>query len=323
MTSDPAERFPLPADLAVTAALALAASLAMTVPGVSETPLRLILGIPYLTLVPGYALVSALFPEAGGAPVEGESSATTGGIDGLERLALAFGLTVLVVPLLGIVLNFTPLGIQLVPVVGAVTGVTVLLVAIAAWRRAALDPSDRFQMPSDRWLPALRGHSGTGLALNVLLVASVLLAVAAAGYVFVAPGQGEQFTEFYLVTEDDSGTFVADDYPTNFTQGETKSLHVGVENHEGTPVRYTVVAQLQQVERVDGSLAVRDRSELGRSARIVEANTTWRTRESVTPAMTGDRLRLTYLLYRGSVPQTPTVDNAYQDVHLWINVTAS
>jgi uncharacterized membrane protein len=39
--------------------------------------------------------------------------------------------------------------------------------------------------------------------------------------------------------------------------------------------------------------------------------------------MTGERLRLVYLLYKGSAPPTPTVDNSYREVHLWINVTAN
>lgn len=322
MISDPAKRLPFPVDLAVITGLTITASLAMTVPGIRETPLRLILGIPYLTLVPGYALVSALFPEADGAPVDSESDAVFGGIDGLERVALSFGLSVLIVPLLGLGLNITPWGLRLLPIVLAVSCTTLVLVVVAAWRRAVLDPADRFQVSSSGWFPRRRDHSRTGFALDLLLVATVLLATVGAGYVFAAPGQGEQFTEFYLVTEDDTGAFVADGYPTNFTQGETKSLSVGVENHEGTPVRYTVVTQLQRVERVDGRLVVRERTELDRTARIVDANETWRTQDSVTPTMTGDRLRLTYLLYRDSVPQSTTVNNAYQEIHLWINVTA-
>lgn len=322
MGSTTAERLPLPADLAITAALALAATLAMTVPGLRETPLRLAFGIPYLAVAPGYALVSALFPEADGRTDDGSADGP-GGIDAFERLALSFGLSVLVVPLLGLLLNFTPLGIRLRPVVGAVTGLTLLLVGVAAWRRAALDPADRFGVLPGAWLPDVRGGLRPGIALDAFLVAAVLIATAGAGYVVAAPGQGEQFTELYVVTETDSGEFVADGYPTNFTAGESKSLHVAVANHERRPVRYTLVTQLQQVERDGGTLAVRNRTELDRSARIVQPNRTWRSRKAVAPTMTGDRLRLTYLLYRGSVPETPTVDNAYQEVHLWINVTAS
>lgn len=310
-------------DLAVTAALALAAPVVLVFADVSEPAFRVVFGVPYLTVLPGYALVSALFPEANGVPTTPESAETADSIDGLERVALSFGLSILIVPLLGLILNFTPWGFELIPIALAVTSTTLVLVVVAAWRRAVLDPADRFQVSLSGWVPGRRDSPGTGLALDLLLVVVVLLATAGAGYAFAAPGQGEQFTELYLLTEDDTETFVADEYPTNFTQGETKSLYVGVKNHEGTPVRYTVVTQLQRVERVDGRLAVRERNELDRTARIVNANATWRTRDTVTPTMAGDRLRLTYLLYRGSVPQSPTVDNAYQEVHLWVNVTAS
>jgi uncharacterized membrane protein len=32
-------------------------------------------------------------------------------------------------------------------------------------------------------------------------------------------------------------------------------------------------------------------------------------------------LRLAYLLYKGEAPPEPTVENAYREVHLWVNVT--
>jgi len=37
--------------------------------------------------------------------------------------------------------------------------------------------------------------------------------------------------------------------------------------------------------------------------------------------MSGDRLRVAYLLYRGSVPDDPDVANAYRELHLWINAS--
>jgi uncharacterized membrane protein len=39
-----------------------------------------------------------------------------GDMDGLERLALSIGLSLAVVPLVGLVLNYTPWGIRLTPV---------------------------------------------------------------------------------------------------------------------------------------------------------------------------------------------------------------
>ncbi|WP_434529996.1 DUF1616 domain-containing protein (plasmid) [Haloarcula sp. NS06] len=53
----------------------------------------------------------------------------------------------------------------------------------------------------------------------------------------------------------------------------------------------------------------------------LKSNETWRHTHTVTPRLTGDRLRLTYLLYRGDPPATPTTGNAYRNLHLWVNVT--
>src|SRR5207245_4585088 len=54
-----------------------------------------LLAIVLVLFAPGYVLVAALFPR----DVE---------IDWIERIALSFGLSIAVVPLLGLFLNFTP-----------------------------------------------------------------------------------------------------------------------------------------------------------------------------------------------------------------------
>jgi hypothetical protein len=53
----------LPADLAAALVLAAATTLAVFVPVVNETPLRVVLGLPYVLFLPGYVLIAALFPE--------------------------------------------------------------------------------------------------------------------------------------------------------------------------------------------------------------------------------------------------------------------
>ena len=62
--------------------------------------LRIILGIPFLLLFPGYALAAAL-------------STKGRGMDAVERVALSFGLSIAVVPLIGLILKYTPWGIRL------------------------------------------------------------------------------------------------------------------------------------------------------------------------------------------------------------------
>jgi len=63
-------------------------------------------------------------------------------------------------------------------------------------------------------------------------------------------------TEFYLLTENESGDLVAAGYPTNMTRGESGSLVVGIGNQGHESVEYTVVVELQRVEIVNGTATV-------------------------------------------------------------------
>jgi uncharacterized membrane protein len=340
----------LPADLAAVAVLVVATNLSVFVPVVRETPLRIVLGLPFVLFVPGYAFVAALFPEEGEGPVadadadDGHASESDveepgtvpgrdRGIDGIERVALSFGLSIAVVPLIGLVLNFTPWGIRLAPVALAVSGFTLACVAVAARRRWALPADERFAVPYREWYAAGRAElfepdSRSDAALNVLLVASLLLAVTSVAYAVAVPKQGEQFTEFYVLTENETGDLVADDYPTEFAVGERRPVVLGVGNHEHEPTSYAVVVQLQRVEeRTVGNnttVTVRERDELDRlRTGELAHNETWHQEYGIEPTMEGERLRLAFLLYTDSPPAEPTVENAYRELHLWVNVSGS
>ncbi|MFB6104207.1 MAG: DUF1616 domain-containing protein [Halobacteriaceae archaeon] len=317
----------LPADLAATIALVGAVNLAVFLPVLRETPLRILLGLPFVLFVPGYAFIAALFPEAGDPPTEDDSTRDRG-IDGIERVALSFGLSIAVVPLIGLVLNFTPWGIRLTPIMVAVSAFTLLATYVAAERRWALPPEDRFQVPYRDWVSAgttelLDPSSRADAALNVLLVASILLATASVAYAVAVPKQGESFTEFYLLTRNESDALVAADYPTNFSRGEARPVVVGVTNQEHRAVRYSIVVELQRVQFVNNTtvtvLAQRELTRL--STGVLAHNETYMTTHNITPTMTGDRLRLVYLLYRGEAPANASIDSAYRELHLWINVS--
>ncbi len=341
----------LPADLAATAVLTVAAALAATLPVVSETPLRVVLGLPLVLFLPGYALVAALFPEEGEGPTETEdpqeaSTETDGaGIDGIERVALSFGLSIAVVPLLGLVLNFTPWGIRLVPILVAVGGFTLAATALAARRRHELPEPERFAVPYETWGADARAElfepdSRADAALNVLLVLSVLLATASVAYAVAVPKQGEAFTEFYVLTENETGELVADNYPTEFVRGEARPVVVGIGNHEHEPTNYSVAVELQRVRFEDDagqpvnvfrsnatnttnvSAVVTAERSLGTFNASVGANETFQREYQLRPTMTGERMRLAFLLYRDGLPADPTVDTAYRELHLWTNVTA-
>jgi len=121
----------LPGDLALVVLLTLSCILFVLVPPLNETPVRIILGLLLVLFLPGYSLISALFP-------------ANDDLDGIERIALSFGLSIAVVPLLGLALNYTPFGIRLVPILVVLSVFTVSLAVIAGVRRQGLPDGERF-----------------------------------------------------------------------------------------------------------------------------------------------------------------------------------
>jgi uncharacterized membrane protein len=297
-------------------------------PVVRETPLRFVLGGLLLLFVPGYALVAAVFPGQGTHPGLHTIGRTSGrrGIDGLERLALGFGASVCLLPLLTLLLSATPWRVELEPLVGIVGGFTVVCVGIAGYRRLQLPIGDRFVVPYPSWLAAAgQGLSSArgDLLLNGLLAVSVILATSSLVYAMAAPRQGEQFTGVSLLAANDSGQLVTGDYPTAFESGEGETIHVEVRNREGRSVTYTVVVELHRVAANGTGDRVLAEEHLDRFQIRVPANESRRLDHTVTPRMTGDRLRLTYLLYAGSPPEEPTMENAYRRAYLWITVSGN
>jgi len=348
----------LPADLAAVLALVALTNLAVFVPVANDSPLRIVVGLVFVLFVPGYAFIAALFPEAGDPPVtdapdidaedtedtvdtdDTEDTATdpetvTGlqdrGIDGIERTALAFGLSIAIVPLIGLALNFTPFGIRLVPILVSISAFTVGATVLAAVRRWDLPEDERFRVPYREWIASGKSEmfdpeSTVDAALNVALVVAILLATTSVVYAVAVPQQGEQFTEFYVLTEGEEGDLVAADYPETLTAGDPAPIHVGVENNEYETVDYTVVLQLQAVEVEGNESTVTDRQRLDRYRTTVRHNRSHITERRIAldqgtaAAFEGPNRRVKFLLYRGEPPATPTAENAYRDLHLWVTV---
>ncbi|WP_436932813.1 DUF1616 domain-containing protein [Halosimplex halobium] len=325
----------LPADLAAVVVFVGVTNVTVLAPIIRDTPVRVIVGLPFVLFIPGYAFIAALFPEAGESPAQsGEAETEQGlrdrvddrGIDGIERVALSFGLSIAVVPLIGLVLNFTPWGIRLVPILLSISGFVLIATAVAAIRRWELPADERFEVPYRSWGDTVREElfapdDRADAALNVLLVLSVVAAVSSVGYAVAVPQQGEQFSELYLLTEDDDGELVADGYPTEFTRGESRELIVGVTNQEHRPTNYTLLVQTHRVQIADNSTTITESESLRRFDLSLAHNETWHRPHAVAPTMEGQNLRLTYLLYKGEPPARTTPETAYRENHLWINVT--
>lgn len=181
---------------------------------------RIVLGLPFILFIPGYVLVFALFP--------GRDIST------IERVALSFGLSIAVVPLVGLALNYTPWGIRLEPILTSLVVLVFILSAIGWYRWHRLSLKKRFFVSVDIHLP--KAESKVENVLTMVLVISILVTLFLLAYIIVTPRVGESFTEFYLLGP--SGK--AEGYPANLSIGENGSVIIGIVNHEHEQVNYTV-----------------------------------------------------------------------------------
>ncbi|WP_227379414.1 DUF1616 domain-containing protein [Haladaptatus halobius] len=329
-----------PADLGAVVCIVALTCGSVLLPSPYGTPLRIVFGLLFVSFVPGYACIAALFPEAkdGGDASESRTDDVVErntalprpgrGIYGTERILLSIGTSITVVSMIALLLNFTPWKIRLVPMLLATSGFTLFATGLATHRRWKLPANERFAVPYEYWASLgreklLEPDSRTELALNIALVMSLLLAVGSVTYPAAVQDGSDSFTGFYLLSENETGRLVADDYPSEFTRGKSKPLYVGIRNREHRMTNYTVVVLLQRVETANGTVRVTESQELHRFHPSVRANETWRVKHKVTPRMSGEQLRLQYLLYKGDAPPRPAAGNAYRELHLWVNVSAS
>ncbi len=87
--------------------------------------LRYVLGAITVLYLPGYATIELLYPRAKD-------------LSPLERLALSIGLSLALVPLIGLILNYTPWGIRLGPVATSLIIYTAIAVFAAGYRKYSI-----------------------------------------------------------------------------------------------------------------------------------------------------------------------------------------
>ena len=105
--------------------LILASVIFITFPPLSTTPLRIILGFPLILFLPGYSLICALFPKKDELNI-------------IEKIALSIGLSIAVVVIIGLVLNYSLWGIRLGPILLAISSFTLISGGIGELREKGI-----------------------------------------------------------------------------------------------------------------------------------------------------------------------------------------
>jgi len=186
------------------------------------------ISILLVLFVPGYVIVAALFPKSSE-------------IGWVERIVLSFGVSIGVLPLLGLALNFTPWGIRFASIVAAIGLFTIGVGATAYWRRMRLPANLRLTATVDLAIGNWREYSIADKGLTVALAASVVAAAGTLAYTILTQRSGPTFTEFYLLGPEGS----AAGYPTRLNVSQPGTVVVGIANHEAAATNYT--ARIDQV----------------------------------------------------------------------------
>jgi len=252
--------------------------------------LRIIFGLCLILFFPGYTLLSALFPRKGD-------------LSGIERVALSFGLSIAIVPLVGLILNYTPWGIRLYPILIAIT-IFILAAAAIAWQRQRRLPvQERFEVTFTVALPQWAGMSNLDKGLSIGLAVAIVAALGCLGYVIANPKQGEKFTEFYILGPEGK----AENYPQQVMVGEEAKIILGIVNHEHQSLSYRVEIQINGIKN----------KEIGTG--ILAHEEKWEQVVGFTPEEVGVKQKVEFWLYKDDALQ-PHLE---QPLHLYINVNNS
>ncbi len=287
--------------------------------------LQTVLVAVLLCFLPGYVTVAALFPwHDRDAPLRRADAGTR--LSLRERAAVSLGLSVALLPLLGLTLSALGVGFSAFAILNIVGFYIVAGGALATVRRRRLPESDRFELPIDGWFDELTESLTTGSLLDRTLTAALLCSIVLAGVVFVfavgSPVDGQTHTDFHLVTDDD-GEYVSSGYPDELVVGESAELAWGVHNSEGVETDYTVVITQERVTQSDGELVRLETVVLDRHEVTVADGEREMYDHEMYPTLVGEDLRIGYYLYRGDVSESPDTDEAYRSLHIWIDVEPS
>ncbi|UTF55006.1 DUF1616 domain-containing protein [Natronosalvus rutilus] len=311
-----------PTDLAfVTLATVLAYVLVTNLsPG---SGLRLLSALAFVSFLPGYALVSMLFPVRARARAPGPQAtaeARPGGIDAAERLALGLGLSIAVVPIVVLALPLTRWGLTVGSTIGALAAVTVVAAQLAVIRRLRVPPADRFTVS----LAGLRkrfssaNETGAARASSLLLGLAIIAAVGVLLYSFTAPMAAGGFTQLAIYTAEGDGDLEAE-MPDTVAPGDSIPITFQIHNEEGREMEYTVVMQEQVV--ADGEVVERvTHQEVTAISQSGDGGQITAERSVAPAAGDGETVRIAVMLFEGDAPETATMEEATEYTYFWVTV---
>lgn len=276
----------LPCDLLVASGLALLGGVLAINGQWNDSLLRTFLTLPFLLVVPGYGLVSLLYPRADH-------------LSFIPRFALSVAFSVSLIPIAAFMIAASPIGLTREALVIVILVLSIVLLLFAYVRRLSARPLLDIESLSNSGVrPAfasLRSRTFPELVVGLLLAIVVLLPL-----IFLTnPISTEYYTEFYL--SDSSGQIASPAFGLNNSTSTPVTLHLA--NHEQQSVNYSVLVLLENesMTNENGNAPVN----LDILNIQIPMGGTEQTSYMV-PGMEGRDARVDFLLFRDSVPVNMT-----------------
>jgi uncharacterized membrane protein len=251
-------------------------------------PVRIIFGIFFVLVFPGYTLLAALFPRKNM-------------LDSLMRLALTLGISLALVIILLLILNFTPWGIRLDSSLIVLCVFTWITAGIAWLQRRRLPREERYfsgvNLHFTSYWQSFQRQKAKDKILNILLVVAVIGVIGTVVFVLIRNKNGEKFTQFYVLNLHGK----ADNYPHDIADGQSGTVILDIVNEEGAAATYKIEILIDgdKVNEIDSIVLQQDEK--------------WEQPVTFTPVKTGENQEVQFELFKQG-------DTVFQELHLWIDV---
>jgi uncharacterized membrane protein len=270
--------------------IVIAIALVLIIQYAPDNVFRIILGLPFVLLFPGYALISVLFPEKER-------------LGGVERLALSLGLSLAIIPIMGLIMNYT-FGVNINSALYSLAGFVLLFSIIGIIRQRGLTDAEK-----NSFTISFEWFGRQSILERILSVILVLVACGTIGvlvYTMAVPKTGSEYSELYILNSQGN----TDNYPSDIQIGDTESVIVVIINHENRTADYRIEIQIDNDPNDDIEPITLDTID----NITLENEEKYEAPASFTPQITGDGQKVYFILFKdgGTEP--------YLEVNLTINV---
>ncbi|TAH69116.1 MAG: DUF1616 domain-containing protein [Anaerolineaceae bacterium] len=248
--------------------------------------LRIILGLPFALFLPGYLLLATLFPQKDE-------------LDGLARIALSIGLSIIIVPLIGLVLNFLSWGVKLVPMMLSIISFDIVLIFLSWYRRTKLPEEQRFALTLNIDLIKWSDKSKATKVIHTALLITGFLLIVTLAFVLSSPKKGKNFTEFYITGLED----VTAGYPKQLKVGVNGRVKAVIINNEQEKTSY-------RMEIIVDGIIIQTIEPI-----YLENMEKWEEIVLFKAEKSNDHAKVDFLLFRDNQDTKP-----YRQLRLWIEI---